>query len=83
MTKRVYWKKGMRLTDDVLRLSDEYNAEFVKQSLMLAAAGRFGLLPSPRPFDMRLEISKNTVEVVAADCLAVTRGGQVDRKSVV
>ena len=44
MPKRICWKKGMRLTDEVLRASDNCTAEFISQTLSLAACGRFGLI---------------------------------------
>ncbi len=42
----------MRLTDDVLRASDNSTAEFISNALALAAAGRFGLFPSASPFEL-------------------------------
>lgn len=73
--KRIFWKRGMRLTDDILRASDDSMAEFVGHALMLAAAGRFGLIPSPRPFVLTLNVMGNVVDVESLSCLAVTRGG--------
>lgn len=77
MTKRINWKKGMRLTDEVLIASDNCTAQAVNQSLMLASAGRFGLLPSMRPFQLSLNISAEQMEVVALDVLALTQAGEV------
>ena len=77
MAKRVFWKKGMRLTDEVLRLSDRYHADLVGQALLLSSAGRFGLLPSTRPFRIALNFNKNILEVVTLDCLGVTRDGHL------
>ena len=77
MTRRVYWKKGMRLTDDILRLSDNYHAELVGHAFIMAAAGRFGLLPSEHPFQITLDIDKNIVEVVALNCIGLTKNGQL------
>lgn len=67
----------MRLTDDILRLSDAFHADYVQQALSFISAGRFGLLPSSRPFDISLDISKNIVDIVAADCFALTRSAQI------
>ena len=67
----------MRLTDDVLRMSDVYHSELVSTALLLSVAGRFGLLPSTRPFKISLDINKNNIDVVAADILAVTKSGQL------
>ena len=77
MTQRINWKKGMRLTDEVLIASDNCTAQAVKQSLMLASAGRFGLLPSMRPFQLSLNISAEQVEVTTLDMLALTQAGEV------
>ena len=50
MTKRICWKKGMRLTDEILRASDNSTMELVRNGVALAAAGRFGLCPSVTPY---------------------------------
>lgn len=75
MEKRICWKKGMRLTDQIMRASDVATADRIGDALALASAGRFGLLPSPRQFQLSLNLSANYVEVQALDCLAVTQGG--------
>ncbi len=76
MVKRICWKKGMRLTDEVLRASDDSTIELVGNSLALAAAGRFGLLPSTH-FDLSVNISKGLVDVESLNCTAVTKSGNV------
>lgn len=75
MQKRICWKKGMRLTDDIMRASDDATATQINNALALAAAGRFGLFPCSRPFQISLNITPGAVRVEALDCLAVTRGG--------
>ena len=75
MAKRICWKKGMRLTDEILRASDNSTMELVGNALALAAAGRFGLFPSVIPFELSLNISKGLVDVELLNCLAVTKGG--------
>lgn len=75
MTKRICWKKGMRLTDDILRASDNSTMELIGNALALAAAGRFGLIPSTSPFELSLNINKGLVDVEQLSCLAVTKGG--------
>lgn len=75
MAKRVCWKKGMRLTDDILRASDNSMIEFVGNAFALASAGRFGLFPSSTPFELSLNIAKGFVDVELLDCIAVTKGG--------
>lgn len=75
MAKRICWKKGMRLTDDILRASNNCMVELVGNALALAAAGRFGLLPSTSPFELSLNINKSIIDVDLLNCLAVTKGG--------
>lgn len=77
MTKRICWKKGMRLTDGILRASDNSTMELVSNALVLAAAGRFGLLPSATPFELSLNINKGVVDVELLSCLAITKGGHL------
>ena len=77
MSKRICWKKGMRLTDEVLRASDDATAEAIGKALTLAAAGRFGLLPCSRPFQIALNITKESVNVESLSCFAVTKGGHL------
>ncbi len=77
MTKRICWKKGMRLTDDILRASDNASAELVGKSLILAAAGRFGLYPSSHPFEFSLNINQGYVTIESLTCLAITKDGHL------
>ena len=77
MKRRVNWKKGMRLTDDIFKLSDRYHSELVKLSCALASSGRFGLMPSAQPFHLELDVKKSHVEVTALQCLAVTKDGSL------
>lgn len=75
MPKKICWKKGMRLTHEVLKASDQCSIDLVNNAFALAAAGRFGLLPSSTPFDLSINISKGMLDVVSLNCLAVTRDG--------
>ena len=77
MTKRICWKKGMRLTDEILRASDNAAMEFVGNAFVLAAAGRFGLFPTAKPFELSLNIIKGLVDVESLTCLAITKGGDL------
>jgi hypothetical protein len=77
MTKRICWKKGMRLTDQLLRASENSSEEFIGKAFVLAVAGRFGLFPSSHPFELSLNITKGMVDVESFSCLAMTRGGQL------
>lgn len=65
----------MRLTDEILTLSDKCTAELVGKSLVLGAGGRMGLFPSTRPFSLSVDISKDMVDVASLCCLGLTRGG--------
>lgn len=67
----------MRLTDEVLTASDNSHLELVYKAIVLAAAGRFGLFPSVRPFQVSISINKNIVDVESLDCLAITKGGDL------
>ena len=54
----------MRLTDDILKASDDCTTELVGNALALAAAGRFGLFPSSSPFELSLNINNGIVDVI-------------------
>ena len=77
MQKRINWKKGMRLTDEVLSASDRCTDDAISKALLLGAAGRFGLITSVHPFQLSLSIMKGFVDVEALSCLAITRCGQI------
>ena len=77
MTKRICWKKGMRLTDEILKSSDKCHLESLKQVFVLASNSRFGLLPSNREFNISLSVNRNIVDVEALDCLAITKSGNI------
>ena len=77
MQRRISWKKGMRLTDEVMKASDMAISEWVGNALILASAGRFGLIPSHRPFRISIDITKESIEVKSLCCLAVTKSGHL------
>lgn len=77
MQKRINWKKGMRLTDEVLSASDHCTDDAIAKAMLMAAAGRFGLITSTHPFNLSLSIMKGFVDVEALSCLAITRSGQI------
>ena len=77
MPKRISWKKGMRLTDEVLIQADRCTSESFAQAYTLAAEGRFGLFPSVRPFQLALNVEQNSVNVESLDCLGITRAGDI------
>lgn len=74
---RIQWTRGMRLTDEIMRLSDSCHDKTLAQAFMLASAGRFGLMPAKEPFRCHLNISQSTIDVDELQCLAVTRGGNI------
>ena len=77
MPKRIRWTKGMRLTDEVMRASDQCVIDFVKNAFILATSGRFGLLPTSTPFELSLDISNGMVDVVSLSCTAITSDGDL------
>lgn len=77
MTKRIMWKKGMRLTDEILALSDKCTEDLVLKGLVLGACGRFGLMPSTRRFDMSIDINNDVIDVVSIDCIGLARDGSL------
>lgn len=77
MPKKIKWKKGMRLTDEILRASDESQIQMVGQALLLAAGGKMGLLPSSQPFEVSVNVAKGFVDVESLTCLAITRDGSL------
>lgn len=77
MPKRISWKKGMRLTDEVMLAADQYMEESIGNAVAVAAGGRFGLFTPTRPFQLSLSISRGFVEVESLSCLAVTTAGDI------
>lgn len=77
MVKRVSWKKGMRLTEDLLRASDNCNFELAICAMSLASASRFGLFPQARSFEVSLNVANGIVDVESLNCLAITKGGHL------
>lgn len=77
MTRKVCWKKGMRLTDEILTASDVCHVEMLGKAVVLASAGRFGLFPGKAPFEISVSINKNILHVDSLHCLAVAKNGEV------
>lgn len=71
------WKKGMRLTDEILTLSDKCTEELVSKGLLLGSCGRMGLIPGTRKFNISLDINDDLIDVVSLDCFGVTRDGRL------
>lgn len=65
----------MRLTDEILRKAADCTEEQTGTALMLSAAGRLGLLPNVREFNLQIDINNGFIEVEALDCLGLTKAG--------
>lgn len=70
-------EKGMRLTDEILALSDKCMEELVSNAFALGSCGRMGLMPSSRKFSISLDINNDVIDVVSVDCLGVSRDGSL------
>jgi hypothetical protein len=77
MAKRICWKKGMRLTDSILRSSDDCYVELLERAFITASSGRFGLLPCSQPFELSINTNKGIVDIETMTCLAITKGGNL------
>lgn len=77
MTKRISWKKGMRLTDEILRASDRCIIESLNHAYRLGISGRFGLIPSKNGFHVSININKDFLDVEELECLAITQDGNL------
>lgn len=77
MAKRVFWKKGMRLTDEILTVSDKCTDQLIRFSLTLNTAGRMGLFSPDRQFKLSADISDTTISITELNCLGVTRDGHL------
>ena len=75
--RRICWKRGMRLTDDIMRHADDCTADTIGKTLLLASSGRFGLIPSAQPFSLTVNVTKELVDVESLTCLVVTKGGDI------
>lgn len=77
MPKKVTWKKGMRLSADIFDAADSAREEALRQTVLLGAAGRYGLFASPNPFGLTLNVTNNFLEIRSLSCHAVTKGGHM------
>lgn len=77
MPKRIMWKKGMRLTDEILALSDKCTTDLVTKAFALGACGRMGLLPNPSSFNMSIDINNDVIDVLSINCAGLTRNGSL------
>ncbi len=77
MSKKVTWKKGMRLSADIFDAADSACGEAIRQAVLLGAAGRYGLFASPNTFGLSLNVTNNFLEILSLSCHAVTKSGHV------
>lgn len=75
--KRIAWKRGMRLTDEIFRASDDNMSEMIGKAIIMAANGRFGLLPSSAAFELSANFGNGFFDVESLSCLAVTKSGEI------
>lgn len=74
---KVTWKKGMRLSTDVFNALDASIYDSVRLSNLIATGGRYGLIPVQKPFDISVNVTGNSLEVVALRCHGVTKSGKI------
>lgn len=77
MSRKVTWKKGMRLTAEIFTAADDAREEASCSQAMLASSGRIGLFSSDRPFELSVSVSDNILEIVSLNCQGVTRSGKI------
>lgn len=77
MSRKVTWKKGMRLSAEIFDAADNAKEESLSLVSMLASAGRSGLFAGPKPFELTLNINDNVLEVASLSCHGVTESGKV------
>lgn len=77
MPTKVTWEKGMRLSPEIFDAMDASRLEALRHALLAGTGGRCGLFASPKPFDLSVNVSGNTLEVVALSCHGVTRSGRL------
>ncbi len=67
----------MRLTNNILTLSDKCTIDFINKAMSVGTSNRMGLFPNPRAFSLSLDINKDILEVVSIDCIGLTRNGML------
>ena len=77
MPLKVTWKKGMRLSTDVFNSLDSTIDENIRLTTLVGTAGRYGLFPTIRPFELSVNINNNILEVVSLSCHGVTKSGKL------
>ena len=77
MSHKVTWKKGMRLSTNVFDAMDSAHESIAKVLAQMASAGRYGLIPSTKPFELSVNIGNNILEVVSLNCRGITKSGKI------
>ena len=77
MSRKVTWKKGMRLSSELFTAADNDNYETLRSVALLASTGRMGLYASSRGFELSVNINNNTLEVTSLSCCGITRSGRI------
>lgn len=77
MPLKVTWKKGMRLSTDVFEALDASLDEAIRLSNVIATGGRFGLISVNKQFELSVNVSNSTLEVVSLSCHGVTKSGRI------
>lgn len=67
----------MRLSDDLLRASDDCIMDVIGKVAVMVSAGRFGLLPSDEPFEVSLNFGNGCIDIDLLVCRAISRDGSL------
>jgi len=74
--QRINWKQGMEITPEIFIESDHYHiAERQMLSALLASRG-YGIFPNSK-FTIDYELHNNKIEIRIANCIALTKNGDV------
>ena len=77
MSRKITWKKGMRLSPEVFIAADNAYEDTLHMAALLTSAGRLGLFTTYKPFELSVNINNNTLEVTSLSCHGVTRSGKI------
>ncbi len=73
---RVDWQAGMRLTDEIFRMADEYNLSCLQPLYSVLVNGDYGFLEMPI---FRYELSESTLSVTELEAIAISYSGKFIR----
>lgn len=77
MSRKVTWKKGMRLSAELFDAAENERFITVKNAVLAATGGRCGLYPSDKKFSLSINANGNDIEVNQLCCHGVTRNGLI------